>query len=367
MKKLTALTMSTILALSLTACGGGKTESAETPAAAAGSETTAAAESAGGEAAGAVDNGGVAAPGSPERYSIGGGSSGGNFYIVGGGIATVVNNLLPDYFVMTAEETGGGTANLTMLQNGDVEFGVTMTSCIDEASKGEAEWTGGQPLDKIRGMLPLYPSYLTIYTLESSGINTLQDLNGKIVGFGSKGAAMDSVYREAFPAMGVNPKEIFNDGHGATATALGDGQIDAALLYSLPPFAAITELEATKDLNFIGLTEDEQKYLTDTYSFMKAGNMPAGSYKGVTEDLPVVIEWNVLCTSVDVPEDYVYLMTKVLMENNPMLVEVYKGLSNVTPENTLNFNCPLHAGVVRYLNEVGIEVPEELIPAEYQG
>ena len=232
---------------------------------------------------------------------------------------------------------------------------------------GTAEWTNGKPLDKIRGMLPLYPSYLTIYALKSSNLNTLQDLNGKIVGFGSKGAAMDSVYREAFPAMGVNPKDIFNDGHSATATAVGDGQVDAALLYSLPPFAAITELEATKELTFIGLTEEEQNYLTSTYSFMKAGNMPAGSYQGVTEDLPVVIEWNVLCTSSDVPEDYVYLITKTLMENNPPLVEVYKGLTNVTPENTLNFNCPLHAGVVRYLEEVGIEVPQELIPAEYQG
>lgn len=365
MRKMMALVLSAAMALSLTACGG---QSGEKPAdtKAAGSSTAASEASGSGDSA-SVDTAGVAAPGSPERYSVGGGSAGGNFYIVGGGVATVVNNLLPDYFVMTAEETGGGTANLTMLQNGDVEFGVTMTSCIDEAMNGTAEWTNGKPLDKIRGMLPLYPSYLTIYALKSSNLNTLQDLNGKIVGFGSKGAAMDSVYREAFPAMGVNPKDIFNDGHSATATAVGDGQVDAALLYSLPPFAAITELEATKELTFIGLTEEEQNYLTSTYSFMKAGNMPAGSYQGVTEDLPVVIEWNVLCTSSDVPEDYVYLITKTLMENNPPLVEVYKGLTNVTPENTLNFNCPLHAGVVRYLEEVGIEVPQELIPAEYQG
>ena len=365
MRKMMALVLSAAMALSLVACGG---QSGEKPAdtKTAGS-SAAASEAAGSGDSASADTAGVAVPGSPERYSVGGGSAGGNFYVVGGGIATVVNNLLPDYFVMTAEETGGGTANLTMIQNGDVEFGVTMTSCIDEAMNGTAEWTNGKPLDKIRGMLPLYPSYLTIYALKSSNLNTLQDLNGKIVGFGSKGAAMDSVYREAFPAMGVNPKDIFNDGHSATATAVGDGQVDAALLYSLPPFAAITELEATKELTFIGLTEEEQNYLTSTYSFMKAGNMPAGSYQGVTEELPVVIEWNVLCTSSDVPEDYVYLITKTLMENNPPLVEVYKGLTNVTPENTLNFNCPLHAGVVRYLEEVGIEVPQELIPAEYQG
>ena len=108
MRKMMALVLSAAMALSLVACGG---QSGEKPA----------------------DTKAVAVPGSPERYSVGGGSAGGNFYVVGGGIATVVNNLLPDYFVMTAEETGGGTANLTMIQNGDVEFGVTMTSSIDEA------------------------------------------------------------------------------------------------------------------------------------------------------------------------------------------------------------------------------------------
>ena len=154
MRKMMALVLSAAMALSLTACGG---QSGEKPAdtKAAGS-STAASEAAGSGDSASVDTAGVAAPGSPERYSVGGGSAGGNFYIVGGGVATVVNNLLPDYFVMTAEETGGGTANLTMLQNGDVEFGVTMTSCIDEAMNGTAEWTNGKPLDKIRGMLPLY-------------------------------------------------------------------------------------------------------------------------------------------------------------------------------------------------------------------
>ena len=364
MKRITALVLGGAMVLALTGCGGqtGNKTAGSGTAGSSGAATGAAP----GSGAASVDTAGVEAPGAPERYSVGGGSAGGNFYVVGGGIATVVNNLLPEYFVMTAEETGGGTANLTMLQNGDVEFGVTMTSCIDEAARGEAEWTGGKPLDKIRGMVPLYPSYLTIYGLKGSNLGTLQDLDGKIVGFGSKGAAMESVYRQAFPAMGIHPKAIFNDSHSATASAVGDGQVDAALLYSLPPFAAITELEATKELTFMGLTEEQQNYLTGTYSFMKAGNLPAGSYKGVTEDLPVVIEWNVLCTSSEVPEDYVYLITKTLMENNPPLVEVYKGLTNVTPENTLNFNCPLHAGVVRYLEETGIEVPEELVPAEYR-
>lgn len=313
----------------------------------------------------ALAAGDIPVPKSPERFSAAGGSSGGNFYVVAAGIASYLNQQLPEYFNFTSEETGGGTANLIMIQDGEAEIGVTMTSSLEEAALGEAEWTNGRKLDKLRGLVPLYPSYMTIYGLTSTGATTLSDLSGKVVGLGSKGAAMDSVLRDAFGKLGITPSSIFNDGHGATATAVGANQVDVAVLFSLPPFAAIAELEASKDLTFIGLNEEEQKFLCDNYSFYSPATMPAGSYKGVTEDIPTVSEWNMLVTSCDVSEDYVYLITKTLLENNGALQEYYTGLSYVTAENEMNFNCPLHAGTVRYLVEQGIEVPDALIPPEY--
>ena len=280
-------------------------------------------------------------------------------------MATILNNELPEYFTITAEETGGSTANLTMIQNGDMEMGITMTSSLQEAKEGKEEWTGG-PMDKIRGMIPLYPSYLTMYALESSNINSVSDFNGKIVGLGSKGMAMDSVLRNYFDNNGIKPASIFNDGHSATASAVADGQVDAAVLFYYPPAAAISELEATQDVKFIGLTEEEQDNFLKLYPFYNKTVLPAGSYKSVTEDLPTVSEWNMLVCSSDVPEEYIYLMTKTLLENNPKLMEIHKSLENSTGENCLNFNIPLHGGTIRYLVEQGIEVPDELIPPEYQ-
>ena len=53
-------------------------------------------------------------PSSPIRYSLGTSSNGGNFYLIGGGIATILNNQLKDYFVITAEETGGSKDAITV-------------------------------------------------------------------------------------------------------------------------------------------------------------------------------------------------------------------------------------------------------------
>lgn len=359
MRKL-ALTLAAVMVIgSLAGCGSKEAAPADTTKAA---DTSA--EEAKDTAAAGEDT--VALPKSPEKYSLGSGSTGGNFYLVGGGVSTAINNLLPDYFMVTTETTGGSTANLTMIQNGEAELGIAMTSSLAEAAAGEADWTGGKPMDKVRGLIPLYPSYMTIYALKSSGINTLSDLNGKVVGLGSKGAAMDNSLRVVFDKLGIQPKSIYNDGHGATASAVSDGTVDAAVLFSYPPFSAIAELEATKDLTFIGLTDDEEKQMNEIYGFYSSAVLPAGSYKGVTEDIKTVSEWNMLVTSSDVSEDYAYLLTKTLLENNDVLVAVHESCKYATAENCLNFNIPLHAGTVKYLKEVGIDVPDNLCPPEYQ-
>ncbi|QQK08755.1 TAXI family TRAP transporter solute-binding subunit [Miniphocaeibacter halophilus] len=300
-----------------------------------------------------------------KKYSVGGGSVGGNFYLMGGGVANTLNNYINDKYIYSAETTGGSSANLVMLQDGNAEFGISMTASIAEAIEGKAKWTDGKSFDKLRGGLALYPSWLTIYTLKSSGIETLDDLNGKVVGLGSKGMAMDSVFREFFESRGIKPSQIHNDGHSATATAIDNGIVDAAVLFSYPPFASISELESTKDLNFVELSEEEQKELVDTYSFYTASDMPGGSYKAAKDDIRSVSEWNMLVTSVDVPEEDVYIAVKTLLEHQDDMLAVHGSAKYMTPENILNYNIPLHLGVIKYLEELGIEIPEELLPEEY--
>lgn len=309
-----------------------------------------------------IAQGGKEGTAAAKRYSIGTSSSGGNFYLIGGGLATVLNNKLPGRFVFTSEETGGSTANLAMIEAVEAEVGFAMTSALYEGITGTGTWNKGKPMKKVLGLIPLYPSYMTMYTLANSSIRTLSDYNGKIVGLGSKGAAMDSVLRAAFDKMGLRPASIFNDGHGATATAVSQGQVDVAVLFSYPPFAAITELEATKTLRFIGLTKEEQAFLSKEYPFYSPSVMPKGSYAGVTADVPTVSEWNMLVVSATLPEDEVYLIVKTLFESNAELLAVHKSLKYCTPENALAFNIPLHPGVIRYLKEKGIDVPKRLIP-----
>ena len=308
----------------------------------------------------------LAVPKTPYKYSVAGGSIGGNFYVMGAGIAQILNKKAGQYFLFSAEATGGGTANAVMLENGQAELGIVMTSSLYEATVGKATWTGGKTFKKLRGIAAIYPSWITIYTLKSSGIKSLKNFKGKRIGLGSKGAAMDSIFRQFFIDEKIVPAQIHNDGHGATATALSNGVIDAALLFSYPPFPAIAELESSKELFFIPLSNSEISNLVKKYPFYSKDVMPAGSYKGATKDVPGVSEWNMLVSSSDLSEEAAYLITKTLFENQADLIAVHQSAKYMTVQNALKFNIPLHAGTVRYLKEKGIKVPKHLIPPEYK-
>ncbi len=74
---------------------------------------------------------------------------------------------------------------------------------------------------------------------------------------------------------------------------------------------------------------------------------------------------NVLVARADVPEDYVYQITKVIWENLATLQEIHGATKDMRLESAVRgLGAPLHVGALRYFREVGLDVPERLIPEE---
>ena len=62
------------------------------------------------------------------------------------------------------------------------------------------------------------------------------------------------------------------------------------------------------------------------------------------------------------PEDVVYEMFKATVENKAMQEEAFPSVKNYDYFNFIieSSPIPIHPGVIRYLEEQGIEVPENL-------
>ena len=65
----------------------------------------------------------------------------------------------------------------------------------------------------------------------------------------------------------------------------------------------------------------------------------------------------------DLPSDLVYQLVKAAFENQPRLVKAHPAASETLPKNVdKNTFMPFHPGVVRYYREIGIKIPDELVP-----
>jgi TRAP-type uncharacterized transport system substrate-binding protein len=66
----------------------------------------------------------------------------------------------------------------------------------------------------------------------------------------------------------------------------------------------------------------------------------------------------------NISEELGYKMVKASMENFPDQVAAYPSVKGVNlPQLTLETcNVPLHPGAIKYYREIGLKIPENLIP-----
>jgi uncharacterized protein len=294
------------------------------------------------------------------KLSMGTGTIGGLYYIMGGTWAKALNEAVPEVEV-NAESTPGSVANAQMIQAGKMAIGFSQATAAYEAYNGIG-WTKGTKYDKLRALVALYPAALTIYTLESRNIRTLQDLNGKDVSLGPAGAGVDQFGRNLFEVLGVKPKRIHNLPHEQTAKAVGDGQLDAGMTVQLAPWPGLKDLETSAKLTFIPVSKVEADKVRAKYGYYAESFLPKGSYKAITADVPSLGDWNLGMVGADMTDELAYKLTKGTFAKQKDLLATHRAAEYTVPRNAPYNTIPIHPGALRFYKEAGVEIPVALIP-----
>ncbi|HIF09629.1 MAG TPA: hypothetical protein EYQ81_07130 [Sneathiellales bacterium] len=95
--------------------------------------------------------------------------------------------------------------------------------------------------------------------------------------------------------------------------------------------------------------------------------IPAGVYKNQANEGPVksVGGWVGIGSNMDMDATLVYNMTKAFWDNIAEIHRTAEWMKVITLKTALNeMNIPLHAGAYRYYKEVGVKIPDALIPPE---
>src|SRR5690606_5048021 len=118
---------------------------------------------------------------------------------------------------------------------------------------------------------------------------------------------------------------------------------------------------AENDVAIFGFSEEERTKVLEAMPELAAFDVPGGLYTGFPDESMTVALWNFAIAHEDLPESLAYEITKLVMENNDRMLQIHATASESTAENVdKNTFLPYHPGAVRYFDEVGVEIPDEL-------
>lgn len=297
-----------------------------------------------------------------QQLSIATGGTGGVYYPIGGGLAELINQHIEGYSAV-AEVTGASVENVALIHRGDSDIAIGLGDSVYQGFTGTGQFEGRQA-DSLRVLASVYPNAVQIVVPAESDIQSLEDLRGKRVSVGAPGSGTELNARALLEAVGMTYEDLaaaqrlnFNE----TADALRDNDIDAGIWSVGPPTSSIMNLTATRNIRLIPITEEQVAAAREIEPIFAPYTLPSGLYDGVNEDVPTVGIPNVWFVSEEMDEELAYELTKLLYDRHADLVAIHSAANDTTVEFTMSSSpIPLHAGALRYYEEIGAEIPDNL-------
>lgn len=313
------------------------------------------------------DGGGEGKSGLPSSLSIATGTTGGTYYPVGGAMAELIGQHVEGTNA-SAESTGASVENVRLLESGESDLALIQGDVGYQAVNAEGDFSDGAV--NVQTLMVLYPNVYHAVSLQSIhdelGLDCFRDVEGHTFSVGAPGSGNEVATNLVFEALGLTPGEDFERQRYAyteTARALREGQIDAGSWVVGEGNSTLLELESTDPIHLIEICPDERKAVIEQYPFYTEHTISQDIYSTVNEDVETIALWNLLAVSSEMSEEAGYQLAKAMYENVDMVAQVYEpGAEYLTLDTLQNSPVPLHPGLIRYAEEEGVEIPDELRP-----
>jgi hypothetical protein len=288
------------------------------------------------------------------RLIIGTGGVAGSYYPTGGALARVWTKYI-DNVSVSAQSTGASIENTRLLEDGEIELGLTQTDLAEYAINAQHMFR--TPSKHLTTIASLFAEHIMIFVDRDSDIKSVADLKGKRVSVGSQGSGGLVNSQQIFSLWGIT----FDDIRPLYLTnvdavdRMKDGLLDAIFVTTASPNAAFQDLAISRNVRLLGFSDDDLARIRQEFPFFKDIVIPAGTYQGQEQDIKTVAVRAVLAVRDDLDEEIVYNLTKVLWENKKELSDMMVKLSEMDPEDPVQgITIGVHPGAVRYYKEKGV-------------
>ena len=284
--------------------------------------------------------------------NIGTGGTAGTYYPIGGAIAEILNNKI-DGMNASAQSTGATVANINMLKDGSVDMAIVQNDITYYAVNG-TEMFQGKKVTNLKGIASLYPETCQFVTLDSTGIKTIADLKGKRVAVGAAGSGAEANARQILEAYGITYDDIQVQylSFGEGASALKDGNVDAAFLTAGFPTAAVQDISSQNKIRLLPVDPAKADELIAKYPFYTKTTIPAGTYQGFDEDVQTISVMAMLVVNDKVDDKLGYEITKAIFSNLDRIQAAHAVGKMISKENAeKGMSLDMNAGAKKFFDE----------------
>lgn len=291
-------------------------------------------------------------PAAQKFINIATGGTSGTYFPLGGALADILNKNIPGTNA-SAQSTGASVANVNLLSQGKVEIAFIQNDIAYYAANG-TEMFKGKQVAGLQGLATLYPETVQIVTLKKSGIKSVADFKGKRIAVGAAGSGTEANARQIMEAYGIKYDDIKVQylSFGEAASALKDGNVDAAFVTAGHPTAAIQDIATQNDVVLVPVDADKADALIKQYPFYTKLVIKAGTYPKQDADVTAVAVKCMLAVTDKMDENTAYAIAKALYGNLDRMKSAHSAANAISKATAKDgMSIKLNPGAEKFFNE----------------
>lgn len=265
-------------------------------------------------------------------------------------------------YEITVRESGGTRENAVRIGRGEVDLAFTEALVAYELVNGIGRFEEEHNPD-FRMLFVIAQSTMHWAVGADTDIETVEDLEGQPFNPSTIGGGGEYITEQVFNVLGIEPdyqRMRLSD----AAEAVTDGRIVGLSYNAIPPNPSFTEVHSNRPLRLLEISDEHFGAVSEELPFLAQTVVPADTYAGMPDTQTIGIYMSVGANA-DLDDDAAYEMTRAYWENHEEVAQSFQAAEGVTPEIAVSAaTYPIHAGAARYYQELGIEIPEEVLPPE---